>query len=381
MKKILYLITSSEYGGAQKYVFDLASNLPQAEYQAIVAAGNGDGELFSRLADFPTVKTVKILNLKRLPGPLTAWRCLKEIIKLLIQEKPDVLHLNSSMAGCLGSWAAKVYKKNTKASLKVAYTVHGWMFLEPGFLKSQIYLLAEKITAKWKDAFIVLSERDLKIGVRKKIAPKNKFVKIYNGLNDKAPCFLTKETARKILPAEFQKDNLPVIGTIANFYHTKGLQYLIEAARLLKEKNKNINFIIFGDGPEKKKLEKQIAESNLEKNIFLAGRIPSAAQYLAAFDIFVLPSVKEGLPYAILEAMAAGLPIVATNVGGIPELIENNVSGILVELKNPTAMAKAIENLVRDEDKQKNLAKNARRSIERFSLKSMLFQTLALYKD
>ena len=379
MKKILYLITSSEYGGAQKYVFDLAVNLPEAKYQATVAAGSGDGELFKRLAGFPLVKAIKLSNLKRLPGPLAAKRCLKEILELLTKEQPDILHLNSSMAGCLGSWAAKVYKKNTKANLKVVYTVHGWVFLEPSFLKPRIYFLAEKITARWKDVFIVLSERDLQIGLKRKISRENKFVKIYNGLNDEAPCFLTKETARKILPAEFQKNNLPIIGTIANFYPTKGLQYLIEAARLLKEKNKNINFIIFGDGPEKKKLEKQIAESNLEKNIFLAGRIPSAARYLTAFDIFILPSVKEGLPYAILEAMAAELPIVATGVGGIPELIENNKSGLLVEPKNPVALASAIEGLLADPNQQKNLAREAKQRIKKFSLAKMLNQIYSLY--
>jgi len=379
MKKILYLITSSEYGGAQKYVFDLAVNLPEAKYQATVAAGSGDGELFKRLAGFPLVKAIKLSNLKRLPGPLAAKRCLKEILELLTKEQPDILHLNSSMAGCLGSWAAKVYKKNTKANLKVVYTVHGWVFLEPSFLKPRIYFLAEKITARWKDVFIVLSERDLQIGLKRKISRENKFVKIYNGLNDEAPCFLTKETARKILPAEFQKNNLPIIGTIANFYPTKGLQYLIEAARLLKEKNKNINFIIFGDGPEKKKLEKQIAESNLEKNIFLAGRIPSAARYLTAFDIFILPSVKEGLPYAILEAMAAELPIVATGVGGIPELIENNKSGLLVEPKNPVALASAIEGLLADPNQKKNLAREAKQRIKKFSLAKMLNQIYSLY--
>ncbi|MCX6789761.1 MAG: glycosyltransferase family 4 protein [Candidatus Gribaldobacteria bacterium] len=380
MKKILYLITSSEYGGAQKYVRDLAVNLPPTNYQAIVAAGQGDGELLNQLADFPAVKTVKIFNLKRLPNPLTAQKCLKEIVQLLLQEKPDVLHLNSSMAGFLGSWAAKIYQKKTKANLKVVYTVHGWVFLEPGFGKSLIYFLVEKISAKYKDLFIVLSERDLQIGLRKKIAPKNKFVKIYNGLNCQSINFLTKEQARQqILPPADSETTKPVISTIANFYATKGLTYLLEAASILRQRDQNFFLVIIGDGPQRKKLEKLIVKLNLADYVFLAGRIPQASKYLKAFDIFVLPSVKEGFPFVILEAMAAQRPIIATTVGAIPEIIENNQSGILVKPKSSTALASVIENLLNNSEQQKSLAENAKQQLEKFSLNQMLDQTYSLY--
>ena len=382
MKKILYLITSSEYGGAQKYVRDLAVNLPSTEYQAVVLAGQGDGELFNRLTGFPAVKTVKVFNLKRLPSPLAAWLCLKEIIKLLNQEKPEVLHLNSSVAGCLGSWAAQIYKKKTKASLKVIYTVHGWVFLEPGFCKSRIYFLAEKISAKYKDLFIVLSEKDLQIALTRKIAPKEKIIKIYNGLDPQAISFLTKEQAcQQILPLACRDSAKPLIGVIANFYATKGLTFLIKAAALIR---KNFQFSIFnlliiGDGPERKKLEKMIKKLNLIDCVFLAGKIPQASRYLKAFDIFVLPSVKEGLPYVILEAMAAEVPIITTNVGGIPELIENGKSGLLVEPKNPIALAGAIERLLNNPEQQKSLAKNAKQQAGKFGLGQMLGQTYQLY--
>ena len=382
MKKILYLITSSEYGGAQKYVFDLAVNLPP-EYQAMVAAGSGDGELFSRLTDYPKVKTIKIFNLKRLPGPFAVWKCLKEIIKLLSQEKPDILHLNSTVAGCLGSWSAKIYKKRTKSDLKVIYTVHGWVFLEPGFLKSQIYFLAEKISSKWKDLFIVLSEKDRSIGLAKKIASPKKIIKIYNGIDVSALKILPKEKAREILPDSFRQPNQAMIGVIANLYATKGLDFLIKAIALIKKNGQTLNtkYQIIGDGPERKNLERLIAKLNLSDCVFLAGRIPEASKYLTAFDIFVLPSIKEGMPFVILEAMAAEVPIIATKVGAIPEMIENNVSGILVEPKNPTVLAKAIEEFLSNPAKQKNLAENARHNLEKFSLKSMLSQTYLLYSQ
>ncbi|MDD5750774.1 MAG: glycosyltransferase family 4 protein [Candidatus Pacebacteria bacterium] len=379
MKKILYLITSSEYGGAQKYVLDLAANLPTADYQAIVAAGEGDGELFKRLKGLPGVEIVKLSNLKRMPSPITARRGLKEIIGLLVREQPDILHLNSSMAGFLGSWAARIYKKRNRANLKVIYTVHGWVFSEPGFLKPLVYFLVEKISAKWKDAFIVLSERDLKAGVRKKIAPENKFIKIHNGLDIESLQFLPKEQAREVILKNFCDENKIIIGTLANLYATKGLPYLIKAARIIAKERPEVGFVVIGEGPERKALEKLTARLGLRQTFFLTGTIPSAARYLAAFDIFVLPSIKEGLPYAVLEAMAAGLPIVATYVGGVPELIENDKSGLLVEPRNPAALARALGQLLGNPAQQKNLAHAARQRVEKLSLTQMLNQTYSLY--
>lgn len=380
MKKIFYLITSSEYGGAQKYLRDLAVNLPSAEYQAIIAAGGGDDELFKQLADFSAIKIIKIPSLQRLPNIHNARKCLKEIVQLLLREKPDILHLNSSMAGFLGSWAGQIYKKKTKATLKIIYTVHGWVFLEPGFLKSRLYFLAEKLSVKWKNIFIVLSEHDRQIGLSKKITSPEKIVKIYNGLNPRTIDFLTKERAREqILPPAYRDVAKPLIGAIANFYGTKGLPYLIKAASLLRQQKQNFFLVIIGDGPERKKLESLITRLKLSDCVFLAGRIPQAAQYLTAFDIFVLPSVKEGFPFVILEAMAAGAPIVATKVGGIPEIIENEKSGLLIKPKNPMALANAIKNFLNNPKQQKSLAENAKQQVEEFSLSRMIEQTYQLY--
>jgi len=374
MKKIIYLVTQSDFGGAQKYVFELASNLPPDQYKIIVAAGSeGDGELFSRLADFANIKTIKLKNLKRLPSILGALRAIKEIEKLLFAEKPDILHLNSSAAGVLGSLAAKKYKNKTCLPLRVIYTAHGWAFSEPGFLKQKIYLFLEKITAKYKDIFIVLSEKDKQMALKYKIAPLKKIIKIYNGINPVDLNFLEKQEARKILGVS------PALGNIANFYKTKGLGYLIEAMYILQQQGKDIGLVIIGDGPERKSLEKQIAKYNLEKNVFLLGKKTKASRYLKAFDIFVLPSVKEGFPFVILEAMSAEIPIIATTVGAIPEILENEKSGILVPPKNSKALVGAIIELLDSPQKQKNLAENAKQKLANFSLSQTLSQTYSLY--
>ena len=138
-----------------------------------------------------------------------------------------------------------------------------------------------------------------------------------------------------------------LITAIANLYQTKGLNYLIEAAKILTEKNPDLKFVIIGEGPARKSLESQIKKYQLEDKILLTGKVPQAHRYLKAFDLLVLPSVKEGLPYIILKAVAIAVPLVATRVGGLPEVVDHN---FLVEPKNPQALAAKIEEVLNSQD-------------------------------
>ncbi|MDP2951311.1 MAG: glycosyltransferase, partial [bacterium] len=297
MAKILYLITQSDMGGAQKYVFDLTCGFKN-EFELIVAAGKGTNELFSFLKE-KKINHLKLNHLSRLPNPLKAFLAVLEIRRLLKKEKPNILHLNSTTAGFLGSLAVL----GLKIKPKVVYTVHGWAFLEPGIVKQKLFYLFEKITSKIKNKFIVLSNYEKQVALKKKISKENQLEIIPNGINNLT--FLNKEQAREKLNLP---SNVILVGTIANAYKAKGLKYLLKAHALAL----NYQLVIIGDGPEKKKLQKQFPLSNfLEK-------IENASKYLKAFDIFCLPSVKEGFPFALLEAMQAQLPIIATKVGAIP---------------------------------------------------------------
>ena len=163
--------------------------------------------------------------------------------------------------------------------------------------------------------------------------------------------FLEKELARQELikktPPErsykLQATSYKLIGTIANLYPTKGINYLIGAAALLLKERSDLIFAVIGDGAERQNLESLIANRGLTNNFFLLGSIPNAHRLLKGFDLFVLPSVKEGLPYAVLKAQAAGIPIVATKVGGVPEIIDEQC---LVEPKNPQTLAKKIKEVI-----------------------------------
>lgn len=374
-KKILFIVTQSDFGGAQRYIFDLATNLNPNNFEIAIAAGlDGDKTLFKRLKD-KNIKTFLLKNLKRNINPISDLSALFEIRNLIKKFKPDIIHLNSAKAGILGSLAS--YKLQTK-NYKLIYTAHGWVFNEPlPAWQRNLYIFLEKFTAQFKDKIICVSDYDRQIALEYHIAPENKLITINNGINRFNLNFLTRKQSIEFFESRIKNYELRdgkhfLIGCVANLYPTKGLKYLIKAAQHISESY--ILFII-GDGPERKNLESRIMNYELKDKIFLLGNLPDAYQYLKAFDIFVLPSVKEGFPYVILEAMAAGLPIISTNVGGIPEVIKNDENGLIAPPKNSLALAKRINYLLKNQSLAKKLGKENLKLIKDFSLEKMVKET------
>ena len=377
MKKILYVITLPEIGGAQKYVLDLACNLKD-KYEVMVASGGKLGSPLFQKLEQEKIEYYPLKHLKREIDPLHDILAVFEMRKLIKMFKPDIIHLNSSKAGVIGSLGSVGLKT------KVIYTAHGFVFNEPmNIIKKKIYLYAEKFSAIYKNKIIAISEKDKQIGIKNKIAPKEKFVTIQNGLNLNDINFLSKEESRRELNLS---QNHKVIGVIANYYPTKALHRLIEAAGIIIQDFNNAKFILIGDGPQRKSLEEQIKKMRLTNN-FLFGPIKNAARYLKALDVFVLPSVKEGFPYAILEAMAAEEPIVATKVGGVPEIITDGENGFLVESVQGKVETKTIKKIAEKTIyylKQPEIAEifttNAyKKLINKFTLEQMIQKTEEVY--
>ena len=366
MSRILFIITQSEMGGAQRFLLEFAPYLKERGHQFSVAAGEGDGEI---LKHFPGSYFIK--NLTRGLNPIKDILALFEILRIIRKEKPDILFLQSTKAGFLGSFAAKLY------GLRVVYRIGGWSFRDPRpAWMNKILLWMEKTSAPLKDTIIVNSELDRRLAIEKNIAADDKIVKVYNGIDQNALDFLPKEEARKKISnkSQFPNDQTKIVGTIANLYAAKGLEYLIEAAHILSSTHHtpyHIQFIIIGEGREREKLESLIKKYNL-KNFTLTGRFQDARRYLKAFDVFVLPSVKEGFPWVVLEAMAAGVPIVATKVGAVPEVIENNKDGFIVRPKDADGLASSINTFLNDKTLAQNIAQNAHEKLKQFSKERML---------
>lgn len=377
--RVLYIITKSVWAGAGKYVYDLATGLPKDQFEVFVAAGGRD-----TLAQKIIKAGIPYFEIKHFQRDISIFKEILayfEILWLLLKIRPDIIHVNSSKAGVLAGIAAWDYKLLTfDFKLKTIFTAHGWAFHESR-PRWQIWLirLATKITCFYYSRIICVSEYDYQSALKNKIAPKKKLAVIHNGIKIEGYNFLPREEARKLLCkgstfAECTRLNLMQkiwIGTIGEFTKNKGYAYLIEAAKNFP----NTKLIIIGFGKEKDNYKRQ-------NNVFLIENMPNAAQCLKAFDVFVLPSLKEGLPYVLLEAGLAEIPIIATNVGGVPEIIENNKTGLLVSPANPNEIADAIKKLIENPELTKTLTQKARQKIlQEFSFEKMLQRTLAAYED
>jgi glycosyltransferase involved in cell wall biosynthesis len=383
--KILYLITQSELGGAQSYVLDLVSSLNK-QHEIIVGFGEqgNNGELAKKLSE-SGVACHGLPHLIRAISPVSDTLALIEIIRLIKRIQPDIVHLNSSKISILGSLSALAcHLLNRKKQTKYIYTVHGWVFNEPLSLwKKLFYKYAEKYSSFIKTRLICVSDYDRGLAIKNHIAPLEKLTTIHNGR--KPIDFLSRGEARKklqkLFPIQKISDNEIIIGTIANFYKTKGYEYFLSAISRLIIEGVKLRVVAIGEGPERNNIEKMIKAYRLEDSFLLTGQL-DGAKLLKAFDIYVCSSVKEGLSYTIIEAMQAELPIIATKVGGNPELITNGLSGQLVESQDAEALAKEINNLLRDPDLGKTLGKNARtKAIKDFGLERMIEMTEKVYLE
>jgi glycosyltransferase involved in cell wall biosynthesis len=379
-KTILYLITQSEMGGAQKYIFDLCNSLKN-EYNVVVAFGEqGDkGELANKLKE-NNIEYRIIPDLQRKINFKKDRLALKQTKKLILEIKPNIIHLNSSKISILGSAAVfclglNPFRKYKIKKAKIIYTAHGWVFHEP-IPQAQKYKKLEKISAKYKDKIICVSQKDYDSAIKEKIAPKEKLSTIHNGI---APInFLSREEARHKL--NLSSEDL-VIGSIGNLYKNKGFEYLINAIKILVDNGFNPKTIIIGEGEEREELENWIRQYRLEKNVFLKGRL-EGAHLLKAFDIYICSSIKEGLSYTLIEAMLAARPIIATQVGGNPELIEHEKTGLLVQAANAESISQAILRFIHEPELLNKVRLAAQKKAQtEFTLEKMVNETKAIYEE
>lgn len=380
-KKILFLITKSVWGGAQRYVFDLASAF-RHEYEVSIATGE-TGTLTEKVSELEIpVRFIK--SFQRDISIKKELYSLWEIFLLLKDERPDVIHVNSSKAGGLGALAARIANIISRNhTITIIFTAHGWAFKES---RSRFENLAIRffslITVLLSDFTITVSEDD---HFRARWMPfaQKKMVAIHNGIGTLG---LKKRKDARHCISQALGATLPQsnhwIGTIAELHKNKGLEYVLEAIRILAREAKDFLFVIIGEGEDRKRLEDCIERYELKEVVHLTGRLPDASKLLSAFDVFTLSSIKEGLPYTILEAGRAGLPVVATSVGGIPEIIEDMRSGILVRPKNPTELAGALKLFIDDKKRREEFGAALKETITtRFSKEKMLEETRHIYAE
>lgn len=373
-KKVLYVITKSNFGGAQRYVYELATALQTDGHQVVVASG-GTGELTKRL-EAAGVKTYTVAGLGRDIKALADIKAFFSLLSIMRSFRPEVVHLNSGKAGLLGAVAARF-----TSIPKIVFTAHGWSFLEPRTrLWKTLTWIGSYITALCAHQVILVSDNDLKHtrmpGVQKKSTV------IHTAVVDFPR--LSREAARLALFSEEEiSAHLHDLWLITNaeLNHNKNHTTAIDAvAEFNSTHSTKIFYTIIGEGESLSSLREQVDLRGQNEYVQFKGYQSDARQYLLAFDIFLLPSKKEGLPYALLEAGVAGLPVIASNVGGIPEIIEDQVSGYLINPDNHVSITDALDYLLNNPDERTTFAVNMKEKMAlHFALSQMILKTKKVY--
>lgn len=366
-KKVLIVITKSNFGGAQRYVYDIARSLKE-KCDISVACG-GDGLLVEKLK----AENIRIISIPYLARDVNPWKDILvffRLYSLFRKERPDILHLNSSKIGGIGSLAGTLAKVP-----RIIFTAHGWAWNEDrGMISKLLIRLIYALTFTFSDDVIAVSDSIRNQALSLPFS--NKITVIHHGIDD--ALVYDKTIARNILPKKSLEAGM-IVGTVAELHPIKGLTYSIEAFSLMKDLD--LSYVIWGEGDERKKLEELVVKHGLEEKIFLQGSVPEAALLMKAFDYFLLPSLSEALGYVILEAGRAEIPVIATSVGGIPEIIEDMKSGILVHPKNTKDIARAIRFMAQNKDKNAVMARALKETVSsKFSLVSMIENTARIYR-
>lgn len=376
--KILFVITKSNWGGAQAYVHTLATAYAKQGLSVAVALGGtgAAGASTGRLADALRSAQIPIHVLPSFARDVSLLReprALLELFRLFRNERPTVVHLNSSKAGGLGALAGRLARVP-----RIVFTSHGLAYDENRPLLARVLIgISTWITFLLAHRVIVISKDNFDRARRLPFC-KRKIRLVHNGI---APVALTErlEARAQLLP------NKPTqqlwIGTIAELTRNKNLASLIEAAALLRSRGHQFTLGIIGQGEEHETLKTQIQESRLDDAAHLIGFVPEANTLLRAFDIFTLVSTKEGLPYVLLEAAEASCAVVATSIPGTTDIIDAS-TGILVAPSNATEIADALEALLIDAGKRHTLGQALNHKVRRdFSIAGMLEGVRATYTD
>ncbi len=377
MPQVLHLISSLGFFGAENVLVELARELRQSAFSPIVGVFENITNLHLEVKDAAISRNLPVVTF-----PCKAKVDVKTIFmlrKYLKKQRIDIIHSHgykSNLYGLVASVACRPARVTT---------CHNWLGNDP---KMKLYAWLDKFFLNRFDKVIAVSDT-----VKQEILNNNisseKVLKIRNGINlDRFNISKKTENIRHELNID---QDYMVIGTVGRLSEEKGHIYLLDATEEILKKYPNTVFVFIGDGPLNKKLEtraKQIYETvksksgNYSNPFIFPGVRKDMPDIYSMMDIFILPSLTEGLPMVLLEAMASRIPVVATRVGAVPNVIEHNHSGVLIPHSDSQSIASALMDLLYNREKAKDLANNGRKIVEQeYSSKSMAKKYIDVYKS
>jgi glycosyltransferase involved in cell wall biosynthesis len=369
--KVLQVVTTLAHGGAQATVLASCRDLPP-DVEVVVVAGADDTGEGSLRDDFEAagVRLIVVGSLRRWMGAAVEARAVVDLARILRAERPDVVHTHSSKAGVLGRLAAAA------VGVPVVHTVHGWSFNGRGRAAAGAIVGVERLLAPVAAALVVVSAADVERGLRAGIGTPDRYRLIRAGIDLAEPRRARAERSAVRCELGLEPDAF-VVGTVARMSRQKDLPCLIEAFALVSTPRAEL--VVVGDGPERASIEDAVDRLGLDQRVRLLGHRSDGARLVAAFDCFVLTSLWEGLPRSLVEAVAAGVPTVATMVGGNAELLGGG-RGLLVRPGDHGGVAAAIDEVAADPLSARSRARLAEAAVEPFDEAYMRADLVRLWR-
>jgi glycosyltransferase involved in cell wall biosynthesis len=368
--RILHVITAAQFGGTSRHVLSLISHLVSQNHEVgIVTSPEPRLIKESRKIGAKVFLNPHFVRRVQLHEDI---RALAPVYRALREFKPDLVCAHSTKAGFAARLCCRILGIH-----RSIFTAHGWAFAEGrSRWKRQMLAGAEKVAARFTRKIICVSEHDRNLAIQFGVGFPEQLVVIHNGIDPKP--FL--RTGDRAVRRGLSKVSAPVLTMIGHLVPQKDPITLLNACLLLRNPYK---LVIVGDGWLREEIRGYVEnQSQLRDRVLIMGESESISEILAESDIFVMSSRWEGHPIAVIEAMVAGLPVIATNVGGLPELVEDNLTGLLVPPAQPQALTNAIERLLSDRSLCTRMGDAGRkRALVHFSVESMVKSTEAVYKE
>jgi glycosyltransferase involved in cell wall biosynthesis len=370
--KIAFVIGTLDLGGTEHQLVALVRGMDRFRFLPIVFCLTATGPLVAHLEKAGVeTRCFGLRGLRVWRNPIRVTRCLLAFFADLKKEQPEIIHGFLFHAYVLGAFAARI------ARIPVVIASRRSL----GHFKAgrPHYLPVERLANRMTDLIVANSEAVKQdVICREKVEP-SKVTVIYNGIDPS----LYDIPADPGLRASLQiPERARVIGAVANLIYYKGHDFFLQASQEIKRKYPEVKILLIGEGPLRPGLENLTRRLGLEEDVLFLGSRQDIPQLLALMDVAVLPSLEEGFPNAVLEAMAAAKPVVATRVGGVPEAVVHGETGLLVPPRDPEALADAILELLGDPQRAREMGRTGRaRVVKEFGLDRMIREMARLYED
>jgi len=320
------------------------------------------------------VTVIPLPSLVRRLDPFRDFLAFFSILKTLVKEKPYIVHTHSSKAGLLGRWAAKLARTPI-----IVHTPHGHVFYGHfGRFASRFFLLLEKITSLITDIIVALTETERNDYISFSVCTPEKIVTIHSGVDVQRYIGAEVNIQEKKLSLEIAPDGL-VVGTVGWLLPIKGPVYLLKAMERIWKDLPEVRLVFVGKGALEKQLRAETFQAGVSQKVSFLGWRGDVPEIMQILDVFVLPSLNEGMGRVLVEAMAAGKPIVASSVGGILDLVKDGKNGLLVEPGDVDGLYFAIKRLLTDRKIRHNMGQRGKVMAKEFSTEMMIEKIEAMY--